>query len=435
MADEIEGTTEEPRQDAPPAAPAEAAAEGAPGEPVAEGAEAAEPPLALDVAVEDAGACKKKLSITIPREAIDKRFDKRFTELEGEALVPGFRPGHAPRRLVEKRFRRAVAEEVQASLIADGLKQALALKNLDVIGEPDLDPKAIELPDEGPMTFSVGLEVRPEFTLPNYAGIPVNVERTEVTDKDVDAALGRIRSANSELKTMAKNAKAKRGDYVTGDLVIEVDGKKVVERAGAKLPVEPIVVEGIPLEALPEWVEGAKAGETRSAELEIGEECKRQDLRGKSASVSVAVHEIARPAPPDDKVLLERTDYESMDALKDGLRRQLEMEAEQAVARRQEAAVQEWLLEKTPFDLPEDLAKRNADRVAQREMVNLLYRGVPAEEIRKREDQIRAATGERAMRDLKLFFILDAIAKKEKIEATDAEVDARLRYIAAQYGR
>jgi len=104
---------------------------------------------AFEVAVEDMGVCKKKLSITIPREAIDRKFEERFAELEREAQVPGFRPGHAPRRLIEKRFRRAVAEEVRVGLVSETLTKALEQEKLDVIGEPDIDPESVELRTTG----------------------------------------------------------------------------------------------------------------------------------------------------------------------------------------------------------------------------------------------------------------------------------------------
>ena len=390
---------------------------------------------AMDVTVDDVGVCKKKLSITIPREAIDRKFEERFAELEREAQVPGFRPGHAPRRLIEKRFRRAVAEEVRVGLVSETLTKALEQEKLDVIGEPDIDPESVELPDDGPMAFSLELEVRPEFVLPEYAGVPVDVERHEVGDKDAEQALERLREMHGSLKAMRKGSKAKKGDVVTGILSLKVGDVAVVDGEETRVPVAAVSVQGVPVPTLPDILEGAKAGETKTGTFTVGDEAQKEDLRGKEAEIAIQVKEISRPAPADDKKLLEQTAYETIEALREGLKRQLERENESACREAQEEAVREWLLEHAPFELPEGLAQRHAERLYVRHLVNLRYRGVPAEEIEKQREELRSSASANAARELKLFFILDAIARKEKIEATDAEVDARLRFIAAQYGR
>jgi trigger factor len=438
MADETPQETPPQGEPAtPPAAPApEAAAPPAEAAPSESAADQKKPPLAVEVKVEDTGVCKKRLTVTIPREDIERRLQDRYTELEKEALVPGFRPGRAPRRLIEKRFHRAVSEEVGLALAADGLKQALEGQKLQVIGEPEFDAEAAaKIPDDGPLSFSVDLEVRPELTLPDYVGIPVAVERPAVTDKGVEEALDALRRRHATPRTLDETATAKEEDILTADLVIRVGEQKVIDRPDVRLPVDAIAVEGIPLEKFADLAAGAKVGETRSGDMPIGEACERQDLRGKTASVSVTVKEIARLEPPEDAVLAEQAGYESPEALRDGMRRQLEAEADEQYSRRQEAAVQDWLLNQVPLELPEDLAKRHADRVARRAMANLLYRGMPVDALRQRESEIRNVMGGQAARELKLFFILDAIAEKEKIEATDAEVDARIRLMAAQQGR
>ena len=391
----------------------------------------------MDVKVEDVAACKKKLSITIPREEIERKFDERFTELEREAQVPGFRPGRAPRRLVEKRFRDAVAEEVRAKLVSEGFEKAVKDQELDVIGEPEIDPEKIELPDEGAMTFSIELEVRPKFDLPeDFSGIPLDqVKRPEVTEAAVSAALQRLREQQGRLEPVAEDGEVKANDLVTCGLTIQAGDVMVVDRQNVRLPVAAIAVEGIRLDNLPEILTGAKAGETKQTKITIGNDAQREDVRGKEAELRLKIDAISRVVLPDDAAVLKEADYEDMDSLKAALRRQQENQSEAAYRRAQEEAVQNWLLEKVPFDLPEELAKRHANRLLQRQLVDLQYRGIPPQEIEKRIDEIQSASTEQAARDLKLHFVLDAIAKREKIEATDAEVDARVRFIAAQYGR
>jgi len=389
----------------------------------------------MEVKVEDLAACKKRLSITLSRDEIKAKMEERYGELEREAQVPGFRPGRAPRRLVEKRFHEAVEEETRAKLISESLTKALEEQKLDVIGEPDIDPEKIEMPDEGPLTFSIDLEVRPEFTLPDYVGIPVNVEQPTVGDAEVAQALERLRESHGRLEEVPAGGEAKENDIVTGDVAMQAGDLVVLDRQNARVPVSAIAIEGIRLEKFGELLKGAKAGETRSEKITIDQTAEKEDLRGKEVELRVKVNRLERIALPDDAAVLKATDHEDMGALKRTLRRELESRSDQAFRERQENALHGWLMEQVKFDLPEELSKRHANNLLQRTVMGLQYRGVPVEEIEKRLEEIRGASTERAGRELRLTFILDAIAKKEKIEATDAEVDARVRFMAVQQGR
>jgi trigger factor len=389
----------------------------------------------MEVKVETLAACKKRLSITLSREEIKAKMEERYAELEHEAQVPGFRPGRAPRRLVEKRFHEAVEEETRVKLISESLTKALDEQKLDVIGEPDLDPEKIEMPDEGPLTFSIDLEVRPEFEAPDYIGIPVSVEQPTVGDADVAQALERLRESHGRLDEVPAGGEAIDNDIITGDVAIQAGDAVIIDRQSARVPVSAIAIEGIRLEKFGELLKGAKAGETRSTKITIDQTAEKEDLRGKEAELRVKVNRIERVALPDDAAVLKATDHEDMDALKRTLRRELEGRSDQVFRERQENAIHGWLMEQVKFDLPEELAKRHASNLLQRTVTGLQYRGVPVEELEKRLEEIRGASTERAARELKLMFILDSIAKKEKIEATDAELDARVRFMAVQQGR
>ncbi len=391
----------------------------------------------MDVNVETIATCKKRLSITIPREEIDAKFDDRFSELEREAFVPGFRPGHAPRRLVERRFREAVTEEVRAKLVSEALEKALKEQELDIVGEPDIDPEKIELPDEGEMTFSLDLEVRPEFDLPHdYSRIPVDeVERPEVTDETVTQALERLREQQGSLEPVGAGEGAQERDLVVADLTIQAGDTMVVDRQNVRLPVREVAIEGIRLAELPDLLTGAKAGETTETKITIGEEAEAEDVRGQEADLTVKVNEVQRLRLPDDEALLEATGQEDMASLRATIRRRQEARSEAQFREAREEAVRDWLLQTIQFDLPEDLVNRHSNRLLQRRLTSMQYRGVPADEVEQHMDEIAGATGEEAARDLRLHFILDAIAKQEGIEVADAEVDARVRFMAVQYGR
>ena len=125
------------------------------------------------VSVADAGPCKKKISVEIPAEKITKALDEQYKKLGMDTVVPGFRKGRAPRRLLEKRFGKEIGEQTKLTLLADASQAAIKDSNIDVLGDPDIDHEKIELPAEGSLKFEFEVETRPVFELPSLEGLPV----------------------------------------------------------------------------------------------------------------------------------------------------------------------------------------------------------------------------------------------------------------------
>jgi trigger factor len=164
----------------------------------AAGAEAEQQPvkLALEVKVDSRSTCERHVTVTIPREDIDRYFDNEFTELMPTAHVPGFRPGRAPRKLVENRFRKDIAQKVKSELLMNCLSQVSDDQKLSAISEPEFDFEAIELPEQGPLTFEFDIEVRPEFALPQWKGLVIEKPVRAVGDADVEQTLQTILAAS-----------------------------------------------------------------------------------------------------------------------------------------------------------------------------------------------------------------------------------------------
>src|SRR4051812_1188488 len=162
-----------------------ATAEAEPEAPAAE----AKPKLALDVQIEDVGPCKKHVKVAIPRSDVERQFKDSLGEMTKEAHVPGFRPGHAPKGLVEKRFRKEMANQVKSALLMASLEQLDEDYKLNPISQPNLDVAAIELPDDGPMKYEIEVEVRPDFPLPAYKALTVKRASKTIGESDVDTSL------------------------------------------------------------------------------------------------------------------------------------------------------------------------------------------------------------------------------------------------------
>ncbi|MBA7656913.1 Trigger factor [subsurface metagenome] len=144
------------------------------------------------VTIEEAGPCKKKVIIQIPEESVKNATDEQYESLRKEALVPGFRKGRAPRRLLEKRFGKETTEQVKLKLLAEASDSAIKDNELGTLREPDIDFEKIELPADGPLKFDFEIEVRPEFDLPQLEGIAVNKTKLEVTDEQIDREIKQL---------------------------------------------------------------------------------------------------------------------------------------------------------------------------------------------------------------------------------------------------
>ena len=134
----------------------------------------AEPQLLnIDVTVEETSTCQRKVKVSVPREEIDRYYEEAVGDLMPTALLPGFRPGRAPRKLVGSKFKAELNDQIRSKLLNDALARVNEQENLAPISEPDLDVAAVILPDDGPMTFEFSIEVRPEFEMPEWKGLSI----------------------------------------------------------------------------------------------------------------------------------------------------------------------------------------------------------------------------------------------------------------------
>jgi trigger factor len=387
--------------------------------------------LDLDVQISDVGPCKKHLKIAIARGEIDRQFDESLGAMKREAAVPGFRPGHAPRQLVEKRFRKQVAEQVKQTLLLAALEQLDEDYKLNPITQPDLDPTAIELPDEGPLSFEMDVEVRPEFELPAYKALTVKRPVKTITDADVEAQYKLFLERYAQLVPKLEGG-AELGDFVTADLRFHRDGATLNEVKEIQFRLQPeLRFQDGSVPEVGQALLGVKPGESREADARIGSGSADPSLRGQTIRVTFQVNDLKSLRLPEvDAAFLKSIGFDSDEelrkALHDVLERRLASAQRQAIRR----DVLTKLIDQTPFDLPADLVSRQEKSTLRRLVLDLRQQGLSESEIRAREAEIRANAHEATLRSLKEFFILAKIAEAEKITVGDDDLDEEIELIA-----
>jgi trigger factor len=391
--------------------------------------------LNLEVKIENRGTCERHITVTVPRDDIERYYDKEFSDIMPEAQIPGFRPGRAPRKLVESRFRKEVAGKVKSQLLMDSLGQIHEENQIAAISEPDFDLDAVEMPDQGAMTFEFNLEVRPEFKMPKWKGLKIEKPVHEITDADVDSTLQRILAKRGKL--IPFDGPAESGDYVTVNLTFK-DGDRVISSANEEvIRLRPVLsFRDGKIENFDKLLAGIKAGESRSAEADVSADAPNFDLRGKKVTAVFDVLEVKKLEVPEltREVLDELGGFELeadlRDAIKDQLGRQLDYEQRQR-ARGQITAA---LTEAANWELPPKMLERQSHRELERAVMEMRRSGFPDDEINAHANELRQNSYVGTAKALKEHFILERIAEDEKIDADEKDYDAEIRLIAMQSG-
>ncbi|NUQ61762.1 MAG: trigger factor [Pirellulales bacterium] len=392
--------------------------------------------LNLDVKIESRSTCERHITVTVPREDLNRYYDKEFSELVSSAHVPGFRPGHAPRRLVEARFRKEIGDKIKSAVLADSIGQLGEEQDLSPISEPEIDLDAVEVPDEGPMTFEFDLEVRPEFDLPQWKGLTVNRPVHEFTHEDIDEALQNVLARRGKL--VPYDGPAASGDYITTNLTFTHGGQTLSSAKEEVIRIRPVLSfrDGT-IDKFDELMAGVCAGETRQAEAQLSEEAPNAAIRGQKVQAAFEVLEVKKLELPElNAELLDslggfETEADLRDAIRDTLNRQLEYRQRQQ-AREQIASA---LTATATWDLPPDLLRRQSDRELERAVLELRSSGFSDEEIRAHANELRQNSRITTARALKEHFILERIAEEEAIEdPSERDYDQEIRLIASQSG-
>jgi trigger factor len=400
-------------------------------------AEAADVPqlLDLDVAIEEVSTCQRRIKVTVPRADIDRYRDEAIKDLMPTALLPGFRPGRAPRELVSSRFKTELADQIRSKLVTDSMTQVSESGKLAPISEPDLDLGAVVVPDEGPLTFEFSIEVRPDFDLPQWKGLAIKRPARDIGDADVEEALGNILRERGRYVPHAGPAAV--GDLIVGNLSFR-DGKEPLSRADElEIVVRPkLSFADTELDGFDALVAKAKPGETVTATVRVSAEAAAEGLRGKEVALDLELLEIKKHELPSltPALLEELGGFETEQALREAVLKQLEGQLEWHRRKQVRQQVAAALTASASWDLPPDLLRRQAQRELERAILELRRSGFDDDSIRRHVNELRQTVMASTARALKEHFILERIAEAEQISDTAADYDAEIRAIATQSG-
>ena len=369
--------------------------------------------------------CQVQLTVTLDAAETKECVKKVEREFMRAAQLPGFRKGKVPVELIRKEFADSLKQEIERELFTRNYPEAVKAEALEEIAPVDV--KDMKYGEDGG-SFTVVVDVKPKFKLPTYKGLKISEKDTKVADADVADQVERMRAAYAKFEDAKEGEEVAAGDFVQIDYAGKVGKKDILEiNPEAKIVAGgegfwTQVEDGRFLPEILEALKGMKAGETKEGiKAKFDKESAPEGLKGEKAVYTVTLKSFRRRILPTDAELVERVKAESFEKFADSIRESMEKRAvEEEAARRENEAV-EMLLKKVDFDVPQSQVRRAMDGYLQEFAQRAQYSGLSAEYFEKNRDKILKDAEEAAERQVRLWYVLEAIAAEEKIEAKDEE--------------
>jgi trigger factor len=378
----------------------------------------------MKVAVEAIEGCKRRLAVEAPVDVVQQEWERAYGRVQKQARLPGFRKGHVPRSLVKVHFSDDVRREVAEHLIPDVYRQALTEAKLDPVNEPDL--QEVRLEEGAPLSFVAVVEVKPAIDLTDYKGVEVEHAPVAVTADDLSTTLDHMREQQAQFHAVERPAAT--GDLVVVDYSIAIEGHDPSSQSGYEFLVGARNV----LPEIDDAAIGLKAGEERQVTLRFADDHRREDLRGRGGNATVKVVEVKEKALPvlDDDFAKSLGEFETLEALRTELQKQLETRREHDEQRALQEKVVDAVIARHEFTVPDALVMRQVAHRIEHARESVRRQGIDPERMPWDYEKLIAELRPGAEKAVRRALLLEAIADKEAIAPTDADVDAEVEKLA-----
>ena len=377
-----------------------------------------------------------KLTIEVSAEDLDKAMEKAYQKQKSRISLPGFRKGKAPRKMIESMYGKGVfMEDAVNSLVPQEYTKALGECDLEIVSQPEINVTQME-PGKA-LIFTADVAVKPEVTLGDYKGVEVPKSEIAVTDEEVDAEVKKEQDKNARTVAVEDRAAA-NGDITTIDFEGFVDGVAFEGGKGENHPLE--IGSHSFIDTFEDQLVGKNAGDEVEVNVTFPEKYQAADLAGKPAMFKVKVHEVKCKELPElnDEFAQDVSEFDTLEEYKADVKKHLEVEKENEAKKTKEDEAIQKIIDKSTMEIPEAMIETQCENMVNEFAQRLAQSGLSMEQymqfsgltLDKLKEQVRPEAETR----IKSSLVLEQIAKDEKIEITDEELDAEIEKMAAQYG-
>lgn len=389
----------------------------------------------MSVKVENLEHNMAKLTVTVDADRFDKACDKAYQRQKKSISVPGFRKGKVPRALIEKMYGANVFfEEAADILLNEAYPEAYDESGLDIVSQPQIDIVQIEKGKE--FIFTAEVALKPEVKLGKYKGVTVTKVDTKVTKTEIENEVKRQREQNARTKTVKRAIK----DGDTADINFEGFTDGVAFEGGKGENYKLVIGSHSFIDTFEEQLIGKKAGEDVEVNVTFPEQYQAPELAGKPALFKVHINEVLGKELPklDDDFVQDVSEFDTVDEFKAGIEKKL-VEAKEAQAKRtkEDEAIAKIIAD-SEMDVPEAMIETQVNRMISDMDQNMRGQGLTIQQYLQftgsTMDQLKEQFKPDALKRIQSTLVLETIAKEEKFEVSDEEIDAEIEKIAKQYG-
>lgn len=390
----------------------------------------------MSVQVENLEKNMAKLTIEVAAEEVEKAIQAAYLKEKGKISMPGFRKGKVSRKMIEKMYGEAVFyEDAANTLIQESYPAAVEESGIDIVSRPTID--VVQIESGKPFIFTAEVAVRPEVKLGKYLGVQVTKIDTSVSDEEVEAAVEKERNNNARTVTVTDRPIA-NGDTAVIDFEGFVDGVAFEGGKGENHPLE--IGSHSFIDTFEDQLVGKNAGDEVEVNVTFPEKYQAADLAGKPAMFKVKIHEVKCKELPElnDEFAQDVSEFDTLEEYKADVKKHLEVEKENEAKKTKEDEAIQKIIDKSTMEIPEAMIETQCENMVNEFAQRLAQSGLSMEQymqfsgltLDKLKEQVRPEAETR----IKSSLVLEQIAKDEKIEITDEELDAEIEKMAAQYG-
>ena len=393
----------------------------------------------MKVEVDKQPGSVSKLQIELAPQEVTKEWDAIANSFARFAKIPGYRPGKAPRTVIDKRFRKEIQEELTKKLVSKSYHEAVEQQQLRVASLTNIED--VQFGEDKSMSFRATVVTAPDFELPDYKDIPVEAPDTKISEAEVDEALERLRDQSADFVDVPGRG-LQMGDFAVLDFEGSVDSKPISEiapQASKNLQAgKKFWLHLAPDNFLPKFCEQLveqKPDETRLVIVQFPEDFPLKELAGKKADYAVTLREIKEKVLPamDDALAAKLVPGKTLTEVRKMIEHDIEHAKQHDAERARESQIVKYLHEHIQFELPPALLQNETRRALAELVQRNRERGVTDEMLKQKEKELIDGAAGVAANRLKTNFILHRIAEREKIHVTKEDVDLRIKQEAARY--
>lgn len=394
----------------------------------------------MNVVVEPLPNCLATLRIEVDPQKVSTAREQLAREFGQSARIPGYRPGKAPLSVIEKRFKKQIAEELEKKLLGDSTREAIAQNKLRVLQLANIED--VKMGEDNSLSFTATVVTQPEFSLPNYKGLALQQLSTEVADKDIEGALETLRDQAADFVDLDTERGAEMEDFVVVDYTGTIDGKPVHElfpKAGRPLSGNQGFWIKMTEEAFfPGYcaaLVGAKPGETRKFTVEVPADFPVEGMPGQKIDYEVTLQSIKTKTLPElnDEFAAGVAEGKTLEEVRGLIRAEIEQQKKRDAQIALRNQVMRSLLSQVECELPASLVRNETQRILSEIVKENQERGVPEETLKENEKELVGMASLNARERLKGTFVLLRIAEQEGIKVTREELFGRIATLAERY--